>query len=59
MSTQLDEQPPPVTIPDPDAVRRRLESVLTEAALLRSQWRVSARLEREHARRQAKEGGRS
>jgi hypothetical protein len=37
-------------IPDSDAVRRRLAVVLTEADLLRSQLRVSVRLERERER---------
>jgi hypothetical protein len=42
-------------IPDPDAVRRRLAIVLTEADLLRAQLRVSKRSEqeRERLRRQA------
>ena len=43
---------PPVGIPSPDHVRKRLAAVLTEAAVLRSQLRVSARVERERARLQ-------
>jgi hypothetical protein len=39
-------------IPDPDTIRRRLAEVLTEASLLRSQLRVSRRLERERERLQ-------
>jgi hypothetical protein len=39
-----------VEIPDTDRVRRRLAVVLTEAAVLRSQLRVSARLEKERDR---------
>lgn len=37
-------------IPDPDAVRRRLAVVLTEADLLRAQLRVSTRIKRERER---------
>jgi hypothetical protein len=37
-------------IPEPDAVRRRLAVVLTEADLLRAQLRVSRRLEKERER---------
>jgi hypothetical protein len=37
-------------IPDADLVRQRLAAVLTEADLLRSQLRVSRRLERERER---------
>ncbi|MBI1914491.1 MAG: hypothetical protein HYS12_07105 [Planctomycetes bacterium] len=37
-------------IPDPDTVRHRLAVVLTEAHLLRSQLRVSVRLQRERKR---------
>jgi hypothetical protein len=37
-------------IPAPDAIRRRLAVVLTEAGLLRSQLRVSLRLEKERER---------
>lgn len=37
-------------IPDPDEVRRRLAVVLTEAGLLRSQLRVSERLDRARER---------
>lgn len=37
-------------IPDPDTVRRLLAVVLTEADLLRSQLRVSLRLQRERDR---------
>jgi hypothetical protein len=46
-------------VPDPDAVRRRLAVVLTEADVLRSQLRVSERLarERERLRKQRQEGG--
>ena len=40
----------PDLIPDPDIVRRKLAVVLTEADLLRSQLRVSERLERERDR---------
>jgi hypothetical protein len=45
-------------IPDAEAVRRRLAVVLTEADLLRSQLRVSVRLqqERERLRLQEVEG---
>jgi hypothetical protein len=48
-------------IPDPEAVRRRLAVVLTEAGVLRAQLRVSARLsrERERLRRQATEAARA
>jgi hypothetical protein len=50
----------PDLIPDTDAVRRRLAVVLTEAAVLRSQLRVSQRLaqERERLRRQRPEEAR-
>ena len=41
---------PPVEIPDPEQVRRRLAAVVTEAAVLRSQLRVSNRAERERER---------
>jgi hypothetical protein len=37
-------------VPEPDAIRRRLAVVVTEAALLRSQLRVSVRLHRERER---------
>ena len=37
-------------VPNPDAVRRRLAVVLTEADLLRSQLRVSERLAQERQR---------
>jgi hypothetical protein len=37
-------------IPDPETVRRRLAVLLTEADLLRSQLRVSLRLQRERER---------
>jgi hypothetical protein len=37
-------------IPDPGTVRQRLAVVLTEAGLLRSQLRVSVRVERERER---------
>jgi hypothetical protein len=37
-------------VPSSDAIRRRLAEVLTEADLLRSQLRVSIRLERERTR---------
>lgn len=37
-------------LPDAESVRRRLAVVLTEADLLRSQLRVSTRLERERER---------
>jgi hypothetical protein len=37
-------------IPDPETVRRRLAVVVTEANLLRSQLRVSVRLQRERER---------
>jgi hypothetical protein len=37
-------------IPDPEIVRRRLAVLLTEADLLRSQLRVSLRLQRERER---------
>jgi hypothetical protein len=37
-------------IPDPDTIRRHLAIVLTEAALLRSQLKVSTRLQRERER---------
>jgi hypothetical protein len=47
MSTNNDILP---EIPDPETVRRRLAVVLTEADLLRSQLRVSMRLQRERAR---------
>jgi hypothetical protein len=48
----------PDLIPDPDAVRRRLAVVLTEADLLRSQLRISQRLarERDRLRQQRQEG---
>ncbi len=39
-------------IPDPDAIRRRLATVATEASLLRAQLRVSVRLQRERERLQ-------
>ena len=39
-----------IEIPAPDLVRRRLAFVLTEASVLRSQLRVSARAERERHR---------
>jgi hypothetical protein len=37
-------------IPDTSAIRNRLAEVVTEAALLRAQLRVSKRLERERER---------
>jgi hypothetical protein len=37
-------------IPDPDAVRRRLAVVVTEAELLRAQLRVCRRMEKERER---------
>jgi hypothetical protein len=37
-------------VPDPDTIRRRLAVVTTEANLLRSQLRVSKRLQRERER---------
>jgi hypothetical protein len=48
----------PDLIPDPDAVRRRLAVILTEADLLRSQLRISQRLarERDRLRQQRQEG---
>jgi hypothetical protein len=44
---------PDTPIPDPEAVRNRLAEVITEAALLRAQLRVSKRLERERERLRA------
>jgi hypothetical protein len=46
-------------IPDPEAVRQRLAVVVTEAGLLRSQLRVSLRLQqaRERLRKQQADGG--
>jgi hypothetical protein len=45
-----DQPIPDSLIPDPDEVRIRLALVLTEADLLRSQLRVSKRLQRERVR---------
>ncbi len=53
MLTRIDDVDiPPIGIPSPDHVRKRLAAVLTEAAVLRSQLRVSTRVERERARLQ-------
>jgi hypothetical protein len=40
----------PLAVPDPEALRDRLAVVLTEAALLRAQIRVSERLRKERER---------
>jgi hypothetical protein len=40
-------------VPDPDSLRRRLATVLTEADLLRAQLKVSIRLQRERERLRA------
>jgi hypothetical protein len=45
-------------IPDPDTIRRRLSVLLTEADLLRSQLRVSVRVERERERLRRQQDGR-
>jgi hypothetical protein len=50
MTTMIDDAAILTDFPDAEAVRRRLAVVLTEADLLRSQLRVSVRIERERER---------